>query len=99
MALGFVKLSGAASEGGWTCDRRLCLTEDRTRVVPEDSTEARWLWATPGDEVSLAEAIRLGAVTPEPEAEPEPAPVEDAEPEDKPKPAAKRAAAKDSSTS
>lgn len=50
-------------------DRRLCLTEDRSRVVDETDPEARWLWAIPGHVVDRAEAERLGAV--EPEAEPE----------------------------
>lgn len=64
-----------------TVDRHWYLTEDKDRVVPEGDPACRWLWATPGMEVSLADAERLGAVKAEPEAvvadEPEPA----AEPE------------------
>lgn len=39
-----------------------CLTEDRTRVVSETDVAARWLHWIKGQEVDLAEAIRLGAV-------------------------------------
>lgn len=46
-------------------DRRLCLTEDRSRVVPENDPAARWLWAAPGQLVDRAEAERLGALEPE----------------------------------
>ncbi len=97
MALEVGKLTVEPSAGSWTCDRRLALTEDRTRVVDDESVEARTLWATPGDVVPMSEALRLGAVTPEPEATPEPV-VEPEAPADEPvKPAAKRAAKADNS--
>jgi hypothetical protein len=53
-------------------ERRLCLTEDKSRVVDENDPDARWLWAIPGHVVDRAEAERLGAVKadPDPEAEP-----------------------------
>lgn len=94
MAAIIVPLGDSGGET-WTADRRLCLTEDRGRVVPEDSPDARWLWAVPGRVVLLADAIRLGAVEPKSDAA---APITEAEPaeDEKPKPAAKRAAAKDS---
>jgi hypothetical protein len=57
-----------------TVDRRLYLTEDRSRVVGEGEPGGRWLWAVPGDEVSRAEAERLGALSPEPAPAPEPEP-------------------------
>lgn len=59
-------------------DRHLYLTEDRSRVVEENDPASRFLWAAPGDEVSRAEAERLGAI--KAQAEPEPA-EEAAEPE------------------
>lgn len=46
----------------WTCDRRLYLTADGKRVVPEGDPAARWLWSIPGRRVPMAEAQRLGAV-------------------------------------
>lgn len=58
------------------------LTEDRTRVVAEGVEGGRWLWASPGQEVSRADAERLGALdAPDPEPTPEPVPEEDPEPE------------------
>ncbi|MEV2277712.1 hypothetical protein AB0I72_19210 [Nocardiopsis sp. NPDC049922] len=57
-----------ASKGMVTVERRLYLTEDGERVVPDGHPAARWLWATPGSRVSRADAERLGALTPEPEA-------------------------------
>jgi hypothetical protein len=45
-------------------DRRLCLTEDKSRVVDENDPDARWLWAIPGHVVDRAEAERLGALEP-----------------------------------
>lgn len=51
-------------------DRRLCLTEDRSRVVDETDPAAHWLWAIPGHVVDRAEAERLGALAPEVEPEP-----------------------------
>lgn len=46
-------------------DRYWCLTEDRSRVVPETDPDARWLHWIPGMLVDRAEAERLGAVEPE----------------------------------
>lgn len=46
----------------WTVDRHLYLTEDRSRVVEEGDAEARFLWAAPGRQVPMAQAILLGAV-------------------------------------
>jgi hypothetical protein len=45
-------------------ERRLCLTEDKSRVVDENDPAARWLWAIPGHVVDRAEAERLGALKP-----------------------------------
>lgn len=93
-----VPLSGGASAAEmWTADRRLCLTADKARVVPEASPEARWLWCTPGTQVPMADAVRLGAVVPEPVAAPEPETDGEPEPETdgaEPSAPAKRAAAK-----
>jgi len=54
-------------------DRRLCLTEDQSRVVDETDPEARWLWAIPGQLVDRALAERLGALEPAPKPDPAPA--------------------------
>ncbi|GAB3117842.1 hypothetical protein GCM10027160_29010 [Streptomyces calidiresistens] len=43
-------------------ERRWCLTADRTRVVPEEDPEARYLHWRPGQLVPRAEAVRLGAL-------------------------------------
>jgi hypothetical protein len=40
---------------------RLCRTEDG-RIVPEDHPDSRWLYAVPGDEITLQEAERHGLV-------------------------------------
>lgn len=48
-----------------TIDRHLYLTEDRTRVVEEGDPAGRWLWASPGQQVSRREAERLGAIVTE----------------------------------
>lgn len=68
-------------------DRHLYLTEDKSRVVEEGDPASRWLWASPGQEMSREEAERLGAVKsgPEPAVEPDPAPEAKAlpKPEDK----------------
>ncbi|MFF5445489.1 hypothetical protein [Streptomyces sp. NPDC012888] len=53
-------------------DRHLYLTEDRTRVVEEGDPASRWLWASPGTQVSRAEAVRLGAISGEAEQAPTP---------------------------
>ena len=53
---------------------RLALTED-DRIVPEEHPEARWLYAIPGTQIPMAEALRYGLV--EDEAEPEPLPAPD----------------------
>lgn len=59
-----------------TVDRHWYLTEDRERVVREGHPDGRWLWATPGMQVSREDAERLGAIEPEVVAEvpPEPTP-------------------------
>lgn len=60
----FITLRQAQEDQGGTVtvDRHWYLTEDKTRVVHEGHPDSRWLWASPGTAVSLAEAIRLGAV-------------------------------------
>lgn len=55
-------------------DRRLCLTEDKSRVVDETDPAARWLWATPGHVVDRADAERLGALKPADQPDPPEAP-------------------------
>lgn len=51
-----------APAGDWfTVTERLALTEDG-RVVPEESRDARWLYAIPGARVPMVEAIRYGLV-------------------------------------
>jgi len=52
-------------------DRRLYLTEDRERAVPDGDPEARFLLCTPGDEMLRSDALRYGLLA-EPEPEPEP---------------------------
>lgn len=47
-----------------TIDRHLYLTEDKGRVVEEGDPAGRWLWASPGQQVSQREAERLGALRP-----------------------------------
>lgn len=39
---------------------RLALTEDGQRLVPEEHLDARWLYAIPGQEIPLDEAIQYG---------------------------------------
>ncbi|MDI9885907.1 hypothetical protein QMZ92_16355 [Streptomyces sp. HNM0645] len=75
-------------DGTIVIDRHLYLTEDRTRVVEEGDPASRFLWAAPGDEVSRAEAVRLGAVKAEPERAKE---APEAEAESEPKQRAQRA--------
>lgn len=62
MALEIVKLSAGSQGPQYTVDRHLYLTEDKSKVVEEDDPSGRWLWATPGMQVPLGEAERLGAV-------------------------------------
>lgn len=50
---------------------RLCLTEDRARLVPDTDPDARWLFCTPGAAISRVDAKRYGLLV-EPEVEPEP---------------------------
>lgn len=85
--------------GTVTVKQHWYLTEDRTRVVEEGHPDSRWLWASPGTEVRLAEAIRLGAVKveepmqePETGEEKESAKDADPEPAKAQKPAANKAA-------
>lgn len=60
-----------------TISEHLCLTEDRSRVVPETDPAARWLHWIPGQQVPRAEALRLGAIQPDPDPDPEPDPEPD----------------------
>jgi hypothetical protein len=69
MALEIVKLSAGGQGPQHKVDRHLYLTKDKDRVVEEGDPASRWLWATPGQMVPLAEAERLGAVKPDSEAE------------------------------
>jgi hypothetical protein len=44
-----------------TTDRRLWLTEDKSKVVEDGDPAARWLWSPgPGHEVSKEEADSVG---------------------------------------
>lgn len=52
-------------------DRHLYLTEDRSRVVEEGDPAGRWLWASPGQEVTRRDAEQLGAVKSAPEPKPD----------------------------
>ncbi len=79
----FVTLRQAQEDSGGAVavDRHWYLTEDKARVVEEGHPDSRWLWASPGTEVPLAEAIRLGAVkVEEPVQETEPQAGEEEEP-------------------
>ncbi len=60
-------------DGNVIIREHLYLTEDRNRVVREGDPAGRWLWASPGTEVSMREAIRLGAGKVEPEVQAPPA--------------------------
>lgn len=72
MSMQFVTLrQQEESPGAVTVDQYWYLTEDKTRVVAEGDPAGRWLWASPGTEVSLRDAIRLGAVKVKAEVEPE----------------------------
>jgi hypothetical protein len=44
----------------WTADRKLWLTEDGSRVVEDGDPDAGTLYATPGYQVSDADAERFG---------------------------------------
>lgn len=53
-------------------DRRMYLTEDRERAVPEGDPDARFLLCVPGSDMLRADAIRYGLLespTPEQESE------------------------------
>src|SRR5690554_3786452 len=77
-------------------NERLCLTKEEDRVVSDTDPDAYYLWATPGQSVSKADAERLGALKPKTapvkpeekpsedskEAEEEQAPSKEAEEED-----------------
>lgn len=69
MSMQWVTLRQAQEEAGGTITvkQHWYLTEDKTRVVEEGHPDGRWLWASPGTAVRLAEAIQLGAVKVEPE--------------------------------
>ncbi len=62
MALEISLTDGGGERDMVTVDRHWYLTEDQGRVVPEGDPASRWLWATPGMEVSRVDAERLGAV-------------------------------------
>lgn len=63
MAMQFVTLrQQEESAGAVIVTQYWYLTEDKSRVVEEGDPAGRWLWASPGTEVSLRDAIRLGAV-------------------------------------
>lgn len=53
-------------------DRRMYLTEDRDRAVPDGDPEARFLLCVPGGEMLRADAVRYGVLKSTPEREPEP---------------------------
>lgn len=55
-------------------DRHLYLSEDKTRLVEEGDPAVGWLWASPGQRVPRKDALRLGAIQPDPP-DPDPAPV------------------------
>lgn len=63
-----------SGEAWVTITEHWCLTEDGSRVVRETDPEARWLHWAPGAVVEREEAVRLGAVEPEPAPEPKKAP-------------------------
>lgn len=46
----------------YTVKEHLCLTEDETRLVPETSPDAAWLFAIPGQEIPLEVAETFGLV-------------------------------------
>lgn len=43
----------------FTITERLALTED-DRLVPEEDPDARWLFATTGQEIALKDAVKYG---------------------------------------
>lgn len=57
---------------------------DKTKVVAEESPEAAWFIGNAGDEIPMAQAVKLGMAKPEKPAGPEPeAKAVDAPPENK----------------
>lgn len=52
-------------------DRHLYLSEDKMRLVEEGDPAVGWLWCSPGQRVPRKDALRLGAIQPDP---PDPAP-------------------------
>lgn len=64
-----------------TALRRLYLTEDHSRVVPESALDAHTLWVAPGDLIPAAEVASF-ALVPGVDIEGEPEPV--AEPAEEP---------------
>lgn len=67
--LDFVHLHRDPGEEMVTMDRHLYLSEDKTRLVAEGDPAAGWLWCSPGQRVPRKEALRLGAIQPDPEPE------------------------------
>lgn len=51
-----------------TAAARLCLTQDRDRLVPDTDPDARWLFCSPGTPIARADAQRYGLLD-APEAE------------------------------
>ncbi|MCW2767925.1 MAG: hypothetical protein JWO11_3884 [Nocardioides sp.] len=72
MALQYVREPDPES-GHVIATARLCLTEDRKRLVPDTDPDARWLFCVPGAPIPRADAERYGLLT-EPDAEPDPEP-------------------------
>lgn len=68
MGFRYVKQPGP-DDGHVTATERLCLTEDRSRLVPDTDPEARWLFCVPGAAIKRADAERYGLLAPEPEPE------------------------------
>ncbi|MFC3986796.1 hypothetical protein [Streptosporangium jomthongense] len=66
MALSFVT-EPDGDAGHVTATARLCLTEDRDRLVPDTDPDARWLYCVPGQPISRAEAERYGLLGESPE--------------------------------
>lgn len=72
-----------AAEPMYELDAFWCLTEDKSRAVPEGHAEARFVLGGPGVRIPLAEAIKYGLVAsaeppaeePIPESTPAPPPV------------------------
>lgn len=60
MALQIVTQSLSVSSSAVSLDRRLYLTEDRSRLVEDGDPAARWLYGVKDQRVNAVEAERLG---------------------------------------